>query len=158
MALVLGMAYVALDRTLPAAPALHGAALSDDQSVDQVVQAARQVVAAAQLRSATGGYTFMACGAGTKPPYQAALYMTFALPQDNSARYLDDVAAAMVESGWTDTAAGEHFGHKLSRDGLSALLNRSSDDRAFATIRLYGECRNMSDHHDDNPAWTEVPL
>jgi hypothetical protein len=84
--------------------------------------------------------------------------MTFALPQSNSARYLDDVAAAMVESGWTDTAAGEHFGHKLSRDGLSALLNRSSDDRAFATIRLYGECRNMSDHHDDNPAWTEVPL
>ena len=23
-------------------------------------------------------------------------------------------------------------------------------------MRLYGECRNMGDHRNDNPAWTEL--
>jgi hypothetical protein len=51
---------------------------------------------------------------------------------------------------------GEHFGQKLTRDGVTAIFYRSVNDVGFATMRLYGECRNTADHRNDNPVWTEV--
>jgi hypothetical protein len=32
----------------------------------------------------------------------------------------------------------------------------NSRDGWLRSPRLYGECRNTSDHRDDNPVWTEV--
>ena len=85
--------------------------------------------------------------------------MSFHLPQSDWARYLNEVASAMIADGWVDAPAkAEHFGRKLTRDGVTAVLQRNVDDTAFATMRLYGECRNTADHRNDNPAWTEVSL
>ena len=46
---------------------------------------------------------------------------------------------------------GEHFGQKLTKDGVTAIFYRSGNDTDFATMRLYGECRNTADHRNDNP-------
>ena len=130
---------------------------SDDQAAGQVISAARQVVAAARLQQATGGYSFVSCVNENEPPYQAALYMSFRLPHDDWVRYQRDVGSAMIARGWVDAPAmGEHFGRKLTNDGVTALLERGNG--AFATMRLYGECRNIADHRNDDPAWTEVSL
>jgi hypothetical protein len=111
----------------------------------------------AQLQDATGGYAFVSCKNENEPPYQVAVYMNFRLPQSNSVKYLRDVAASMVAHGWTAAAAmGEHFGQKLTKDGVTAIFYRSVNDTNFATMRLYGECRNTADHRNDNPVWTEV--
>jgi hypothetical protein len=111
----------------------------------------------AQLQDATGGYAFVSCKNENEPPYQAAIYMSFRLPQSNSVKYLRDVAASMAAHGWTPAASmGEHFGQKLTKDGVTAIFYRSINDTGFATMRLYGECRNTADHRDDNPVWTEV--
>jgi hypothetical protein len=59
---------------------VDGAALTDQQAAAQVVDSARQIVTAAHLTDATGGYTFMSCKNESEPPYQAALYMNFRLP------------------------------------------------------------------------------
>lgn len=124
-----------------------------------MVTSAKETVAAAHLHGATGGYAFVSCENEQVPPYQAALYMNFQLPQDNPMRYLRDVAAAMIVRGWTESPAmGEHFGQKLTKDGVTSVLYRNPSDRGFATMRLYGQCRNSADHRDDNPAWTEVGL
>jgi hypothetical protein len=155
MCLVLGAGVVAVSGS----PEPTGEPLSDEAAVAQVVSAAREIVATAQLHQAAGGYSFQSCAGGDDPPYQAALYATFAVPQQNPARYLQEAAAAVSADGWTRSpAVGEHFGIKLARDGLTALLDREGADTGFAALRLYGECRNDGDHRDDDPAWTEVGL
>ena len=79
MSLVLGASLVVVDRHRAEAP---GVPLSDDQAVEQVVGSARQIVAAARLQQATGGYSFVSCENENEPPYQAALYMSFRLPHE----------------------------------------------------------------------------
>jgi hypothetical protein len=136
---------------------LQGAPMTDAQAAAQVLASARQIVGMAQLQDATGGYAFVSCKNENEPPYQAAIYMSFRLPQSNSVKYLRDVAADMVVHGWTPAASmGEHFGQKLTKDGVAVIFYRSVNDTNFATMRLYGECRNTADHRNDNPVWTEV--
>jgi hypothetical protein len=140
-------------------PALdvEGPALTDEQAAAQVVDSARQIVTVARLRNVTGGYAFLSCKNESDPPYQAALYMNFRLPQTDSATYLREVAADMVAHGWTDAPAmSKHFGEKLTKDGVTSILYRNVNDADFATMRLYGECRNTADHRNDNPPWTDI--
>ena len=85
--------------------------------------------------------------------------MSFSLPHSDWARYLNEVAAAMIADGWTDAPTkAEHFGRKLTKGGVIAVLQRNLDDPTIANMRLYGECRNAADHRNDDPAWTEVSL
>ena len=104
-----------------------------------------------------GGYIFLSCKNEVDPPYQAAIYMNFLLPQTNSVKYLREIATAMRAHGWAEAPAmGEHVGKKLTKDGVTSIFYRNLDDANFGTMRLYGECRNMGDHRNDNPAWTEL--
>ncbi len=133
--------------------------LTDEQAIGQVVGSARQIVAAAHLQEPTGGYTFVPCAQENEAPYQAALYMSFLLPQSDWVSHLDEVASEMIATGWVDAPTqAEHFGRKLTNGGVTAVLGRNLDDPTSATMRLYGECRNIADHRNDNPAWTEVSL
>ena len=159
LSLVLGSGLIVVDRLEADAVDRQFVAMTDDEAAGQVVDAAKRIVAVAHLRDATGGYTFVSCTGGNEPPYQAAFYMSFRLPHGDWDRYLDDVASAMIADGWSDAPArAEHFGRKLTGVGVTAVLQRNVDDPAFATLRLYGECRNMTDHRNDKPAWTEVGL
>jgi hypothetical protein len=136
---------------------VQGEPMTDAQARGQVLDSAKQIVTMAQLREVTGGYAFVSCTNEIEPPYQVAVYMNFALPQSNSVKYLRDIAAAMAAQGWTPAPAmGEHFGQKLTRDGVTAIFYRSGNTTDFATMRLYGECRNVADHRHDNPVWTEL--
>jgi len=159
LSLVLGVAVVVVDRREAGAPAEFGTPLSDAQAVEQVVGPAREIVAASHLQDATGGYSFVPCAMHNGPPYQAALYVNFRLPHGDWGRYLNELSAAMIADGWTDAPANaENFGRKLTAGGVTAVLERNVDVTDFGTMRLYGECRNTSDHRNDNPAWTEVSL
>jgi hypothetical protein len=136
---------------------LQGEPMTDAQAAGQVLASAKQIVNTAQLQDASGGYAFVSCQNAKEPPYQVAVYMNFHLPQTNSVKYLRDVAAAMVAHGWKPAPAmGEHFGQKLTKDGVTAIVYRSDNTTDFATMRLYGQCRNTADHSNDNPVWTEV--
>jgi hypothetical protein len=136
---------------------LQGEPMTDAQAAGQVVASAKQIVSVAQLRDASGGYAFVSCKNANEPPYQVTVYLNFRLLQDNSVKYLHDVGAAMVNHGWAPAAVmDEHFGQKLTKDGVTAIVYRSGIDTDFATLRLYGECRNNADHRNDNPVWREV--
>lgn len=131
--------------------------LTDEQASAQVVEAAFDVTRAAQLRDPAGGYAFHSCTDATDPPYRATVDMTFALPQGNSVGYLNDVASAMTELGWTEAASpAEHFGRKLTRAGVTTVFYRNPERLDVATMRIYGECRVVTDHRADDPAWTEL--
>src|ERR1700761_813312 len=109
--------------------AIQGEPMTDAQAEDQVLASARQIIGVAQLQDVTGGYAFVSCQNETDPPYQAAVYLNFRLLHDNSVKYLRDVGASMVAHGWVLAAStGEHFGQKLTRDGVTAILYRSVKD------------------------------
>ena len=136
---------------------VQGEPMTDAQAAEQVVALTKQIVSVAQLHDASGGYAFVSCQNANEPPYQVTVYMNFRLPQNNSVSYLRDVAASLVAHGWAPAAStGEHFGQKLTRDGVTAIFYRSVYETDFATMRLYGECRNTGDHRSDNPVWREL--
>lgn len=131
--------------------------LGDGRASAQVVDAVVDVVRAAGLRDPAGGYAFRSCKNADDPPYQVVVDLNFAVPQGNSVSYLDDVASAMGLLGWTDTQlTTEHFGRKLTKAGLTAVVQRNPERTDLATMRVYGECRVVTDHHADDPVWTEL--
>jgi hypothetical protein len=121
------------------------------------VGSARQIVTVAELREATGGYIFLSCKNEDDPPYQAAVYLTFPLAGGKSVQQIGEMTAAMVEHGWKQPPSmGEHFGGKLTKDGVTASFHRNLNDASLGNMRIYGECRNVADHRNDNPAWTDI--
>jgi hypothetical protein len=154
--LVLGTAFLVIDNRGADAVGVRDS-LTDAQATAAVVDSAKQIINVAQLRDVTGGYAFVSCQNESEPPYQVAMYMNFRLLQGDSVRYLHDVAAAMTANGWSDApAVAEHFGYKLTRNGVTSTFYRNPNDANFGSMRLYGECRVGGDHRHDNPVWTEV--
>jgi hypothetical protein len=159
MSLLLGIGFVVINTSQPAEVGTPGNAvpLTDEHARGQVVDSARQIVTAARLQGATGGHIFLSCTNEHDPPYQAAVYLNFRMSETNAVKRIGEIAAAMVAHGWHEAPSmGEHFGKKLTKDGVTSTVHQNLDDAKFGTMRIYGECRNMADHRNDNPAWTDI--
>jgi hypothetical protein len=130
--------------------------LTDQQSKAQVVEPAKEIVAAAQLRGIAGSYILMSCRNQTDPPYQGSVYVTFELPDANG--FFDQVAAVLVSQGWRETP--QEYNHKpgttVSKDGVTAVLYRDPDRRGSGIMKVYGECRNLTDHRNDPTGWVDI--
>lgn len=160
--LLLGTAFVAVERLHPApAAALEHPVdpVSDDQSRAQVVQSAQHVVTVAGLPTTSAGYTFMSCKDRDDPPYQGAIYLTFAVPAAAQAdTYLAGVAAKLAEKGWSEgLPPNNHALAKIfTKDAVTVVIYRHDDDPRLGVLRVYGQCRNMSDHRGDATTWTDI--
>lgn len=79
--------------------------LTDDQAMAQVVEPAKQIVAAADLQAVRAGFSFTSCNDQGDPPYQGTVRMAFLLQGDHDA-YFQHVRAAMLSHGWIDGPTG----------------------------------------------------
>ncbi|WP_210420005.1 hypothetical protein [Mycobacterium helveticum] len=162
VSLLLGGAFLAVDRlhATPADVLDHPAdPIGDDQTRAQVIDAARQVVTVARLNTSSAGYALMSCKDRFDPPYQGAVYLTFALPAGARAfSYFPAIVRALRARGWTQgLPANDHaFGTTLSKDDATAVIYRQNEDPGLGIVRVYGQCRDMHDHTDDATAWTDV--
>ncbi len=159
LSLVFGAGFLVINTPQGAEDALLGdaAPISDEQATRQVVDAAKQIVDVARLRDVNGSSVFLSCTSLHDPPYQAAVYLNFGLPETNPAKRIREIAAAMLADGWQEAPSmGEHFGAKLTRYGVTSTFHQNPDDPRFGAMRIYGECRNTSDHRSDNPAFTDI--
>jgi hypothetical protein len=94
ISLVLGIGFVVIN-TSPETEigALgHAAPLTDDESMAQVVEAAQQIVTVAQLHDVNGSLIFLSCTNLHDPPYQAAIYLNFPLPETNAVKRVREIA------------------------------------------------------------------
>jgi hypothetical protein len=133
--------------------------VTDDQSQAQVVESAKQVVTLTGLRTASAGYTLMSCKDRDDPPYQGAIYLTFALPDAATAdTYFPAIAAALVNRGWTEgLPPNDHaFAKILTKDAVTVIVYRQNEDPGLGVARIYGECRNMNDHRKDATTWSDI--
>jgi hypothetical protein len=162
LSLLLGGAFLLLDRlhSTPSDVLDHPTnRVTDDQSQAQVVESAKQIVNLTGLRTASAGYTLMSCKDRDDPPYQGAIYLTFALPDAARAySYFPTIAAALVTHGWTEgLPPNDHaFAKILTKDAVTLIVYRQSDDPGLGVARIYGECRNMNDHRKDATTWTDI--
>lgn len=160
--LVLGGAILLIDRlhTTPSDVLDHPAnPVSDDQSEAQALESARQIVTLTGLRTASAGYTLMSCKDRDNPPYQGAIYLTFALPAEARPEgYFPALAATLAGHGWTEgLPPNDHlFARSLTKGTVTAIVYRETDAPNVGVLRVYGECRNMNDHRTDATAWTDV--
>ncbi|VBA39745.1 Putative lipoprotein LppJ [Mycobacterium innocens] len=133
--------------------------LGDAATEAQVVDKAKQIVKIAGLQTTAAGYLLMSCKNRDDPPYQGAVYLTFALPAEVRAdAYFRDVTAALVRHGWTEGLPpnDQVFGRTMSTDGVTAIIYRHGDDTGAGVLRLYGQCRNVNDHRRDTTAWVDI--
>lgn len=154
VSMVAGAAFLVLRRSDAADHPEHP--LSDEQSKAQVLEPAREIVAVANLENANGGYILMSCTNQTDPPYQGAIYLTFDLP--DATHYLDQVAASLVSHGWRKGSPPNRYlsGIAVSKNGVTAILYRDPDRNGFGIMKVYGECRNVSDHRNDATGWVDI--
>lgn len=100
----------------------------------------------------------MSCKNRDEPPYQGAIYLTFALPTGVRAEdYFPKVKTALVAHGWTEgMAADDDRLAKLTKDSVTAILQTDRDDTSMGVLRLYGQCRNVNDHRNDATTWINI--
>lgn len=160
--LVLGCTFVALHRLKDLrgeAVQPPGPPLTDEQSMTQVVGAARQFVTAGRLRNAGGTYLLVPCGVDDGPPYQGSAYVDFDLPSiTETPAYLRRISAALSSRGWTEgMAPNQHPGGKILVKGrVSATLYRNPDVPRRGVLEIYGECRNVTDHRLDATGFVDI--
>lgn len=162
ISLTLGSAAVAVQRFHSgSADAFEHPAhsVSDDQTKAEVVGQAKRLVTIARLQKPTAGFLLMSCKDRDDPPYQGAVYLTFTLPVGARAdTYFRDIAAAMVAHGWRESTPPDQrlFGKTLSRDGVTAVVYRDNDYPDVGVARLYGQCRDTTDHRNDTTGWVDI--
>lgn len=162
VSLILGLSFIALHYFRD----MRGAAvdpvsqpLTDEQTKAQVLGPAREVVGAGQLRSVSASYLLMSCKNADEPPYQGAIYLNFDMPDVLATpKYFDSLATEMTSRGWTEaTPPNRHPGGRtFTRDGVTVIYFRNDDQSNRATMQIYGECRDTTDHRRDTTGWVDV--
>lgn len=133
--------------------------VTDDQSQTQVVESAKQIVTLTGLRTSSAGYTLMSCKNRDDPPYQGAIYLTFALPAGARPEgYFPALAATLTAHGWTEgLPPNDHpFARSLTKGPVTTIVYGANEDAGLGVLRVYGQCRNINNHRSDATAWTDV--
>ncbi|SBS70861.1 conserved hypothetical protein [uncultured Mycobacterium sp.] len=160
--LILGLSFVAMHRFRDLRgeavdPVAHP--LTDEQAQLQVLEPAREIAGAGTLKGVSASYLLMSCKNADEPPYQGAVYLNFDVPGImDTPQYFASIAAAMTAKGWTEAIppSGHPGGRTLTRSGVTAIYFRNSDKANRATMQIYGECRNTTDHRSDPTGWVDV--
>ena len=132
---------------------------SDEQSRQQVLGPARQIIAAGSLQHSSASYLLESCTTEDQPPYQGTLYVGFAVPDVIQTRALfRQIAQTMQSQGWrVGLPPGRHpDGRTLAKDGVTAIYYRDPDQDGRAVLRIYGECRDVADHTLDGSSFMDV--
>lgn len=125
--------------------------MTDEQSMAQVIDAGRQLRKVAGLQDVTGGGYLQFCNDSGDPPNKGYLEMSSMLPTGVSGDdYAQQVKAAMMASGWSDKPPTPHmYGGTINRDGVAVSIAYYRGEGRLS-YKVYGECRNMTNHHGDS--------
>ncbi|AQT82803.1 hypothetical protein B1R94_13420 [Mycolicibacterium litorale] len=133
--------------------------LNDEQARLQVLTPAREIVGAAHLAAVSGSYLLMSCTNTDDPPYQGAIYLNFDVPPVlDTPKYFRSIASAMTQRGWTESMPPNRHpgGRTFTRSGVTVIFFRNADLVDRATMQIYGECRDVTDHRSDTIGWVDI--
>jgi hypothetical protein len=127
--------------------------LSDADTMKQVVDPAKTIVAVAALQDVSAGFDYEACNDQGAPPYRGRLDMGFRIPDGiEPKKYFQRLAQTMVTqgNGWYDgPPPGKNpFGTVIHTDTVFAVIGQNPVAKEDGYVHIFGECRNMADHRD----------
>ena len=161
-ALILGVVAVMASRANDApTPSAGGVPLTDDQSRQQVLESARQFAGAGKMKALNATYLLASCTSEEQPPYQGLVYLNFYVPTVAETRaYFKQISDAMVTRGWHEgLPPGNHpGGRSMAKDGSYAVFYRDPDLPGRGLLKIYGECRNVTDHSQDSIGFVDVTV
>jgi hypothetical protein len=158
-ALILGVGFIVVHRMYDLRGLPTISPQTDEQSRQQVLGPARQIIAAGSLRHSDATYLLASCTTEDKPPYQGTVYVGFAVPDVVGTRKLfRQIAQTMRGQGWrVGLPPGRHpGGWTLAKDGVTAIYYRDPDQDGRGVLRVYGECRVVVDHQRDGTGFMDV--
>lgn len=158
-ALTLGVVFIVVHRMYDLRGLPTFTPQTDEQSRQQVLGPARQIIAAGSLRYSDATYLLASCTTDDQPPYQGTIYVGFAVPDVVGTRALfRQIATTMSKQGWrVGLPPGHHpGGWTLAKDGVTATYYRDPDQDGRGVLRVYGECRDVSDHRLDGADFMDV--
>ena len=125
--------------------------LSDADTMKQVVDPAKAIVAVAALQEVSAGLDYEACNDQGEPPYRGRVDMDFRIPDDIEPKmYFQHLAKTMVQNGngWYDgPPPGKNlFGNVIHTDTVFAVIGQNPVAKEDGYVHIFGECRNMADH------------
>jgi putative hemolysin len=124
--------------------------LSDEQARAQVIDPAREVVKAAGLQITYATFEWGSCNDQGDPPYQGEVNVAFVIPPGVDAQVLSKqvAAAAAKQPGWAPGPPPDgHLAGELAHKGNVAVTVGPGNYPDRGSVQVYGECRNMTDHH-----------
>lgn len=127
---------------------------SNEDTMKQVVEPAKQIIALAGLKGVYGGFSFEACNDQGEAPYRGRLEVSFDIPEDvESQTFIKQVADTVLKQGdgWYDGAqpGKRMFGTVIHTDEVTAVLSPHPVAKEAGALLILGECRNMIDHRND---------
>ncbi|WNG87777.1 hypothetical protein C6A87_000300 [Mycobacterium sp. ITM-2016-00317] len=122
---------------------------TDQQSRAQVVDIAKEVVRAANLRVTYASFQWEWCDDQGEPPYHGRVDLAFETPVDRSvSRQIAEALAG--QPGWAPgpPPGSQPAGDAVHKGAVMVLVGPGHyPDRG--AVEIYGECRNTNDHRDD---------
>jgi hypothetical protein len=155
-ALVAGCALIIPSLTDPGARSSPSVVpLSDEQARAQVVDAAREIVHAANIQITYATFEWESCNDQGDPPYHGLVNVAYVVPPgvDGATSSRRVAAAAAAMPGWSPGPPPglRPFGEIAHRGGIMAIAGVGNyPDRD--QLEVVGECRDTTDHHGDNAA------
>jgi hypothetical protein len=126
--------------------------LSNEDTMKQVIEPARQIVKTAGLQGVFAGFSYEACNDQGEPPYRGRIDASFEIPKDvEPQKYVDQVAKTMVQHGWIDgpPPGNRAFGTLIHTPEVWVILSPHPVAKEDGALRVFGQCRNMVNHRED---------
>lgn len=125
--------------------------ISDEDSRAQVVDAAKELVRAANLDVTYANLQWEWCNDQGEPPFRTKIEIAFVVPPGMTAQEFGATVAstAAAQPGWAPgPPPGNHAAGDIVRKGGVWAVVGPGNYPQRGGIEIFGECRNMNDHRD----------
>ncbi len=126
---------------------------SDEQSRAEVVDAAKQLVRAANLRITYASFQWEWCNDQGDPPFHGRVDVAWEVAAGSTSQVLSKqiAATAAQQPGWAPgpPPGFQPAGDVVHKGGVMVIVGPGNYPERGA-VQIFGECRNMNDHRSDN--------
>lgn len=126
---------------------------SDEQSRAEVVDAAKELVQVAGLRITYASFQWEWCNDQGEPPFHGRVDLAWEVPAGTTGQAFSEQIAATAarQPGWAPgpPPGFQPAGDVVHKGGVMVVVGPGNYPERGA-VQVFGECRNMNDHRDDN--------
>jgi len=134
--------------------------ITPEQSKEQVVAAAKEIVSTLGLRTIGPVFWRASCNDQGDPPFQGRVTIGYPLAADFEAS--DAEVAGFVRtlrnSGWTTDSDFATHATAVTKNGVTAVFAPQNAAQSTNGVDLYGECRDVTTTKDTKGATEDLDL